>query len=75
MVASKRDAIAAIIEMNPTANPVFLSEFSKSDLEHYLDRLGRAIETEDESDRSRHGRVTDTEESARQELTSDDRWW
>lgn len=45
MVASKSDAIAAIMEMNPTANPAFLSEFSKSDLEQYLDRLGRVIDT------------------------------
>jgi len=51
MVASKRDAIAAIIEMNPTANPVFLSEFSKGELEQYLDRLGRAIEAACPDDR------------------------
>ncbi len=44
MVASKRDAIAAIMGLNPTARPTFLAEFSKDDLEQYLDRLGRVIE-------------------------------
>jgi len=47
MVASKRDAIAAIIGLNPTAKPTFLAEFSKDDLERYLDRLGRVIGCED----------------------------
>ena len=44
MVASKRDAIAAIMGLNPTARPTFLAEFSKDDLEQYLARLGRVIE-------------------------------
>ncbi len=44
MVASKRDAIAAIMGLNPTAKPTFLAEFSKDDLEQYLARLGRVIE-------------------------------
>lgn len=47
MVASKRDAIAAIMGLNPTAKPTFLAEFSKDDLEQYLARLGRVIEFED----------------------------
>lgn len=47
MVASKREAIAAIMGLNPTAKPDFLAEFSKDDLEQYLARLGRVIECDD----------------------------
>ncbi len=74
MVASKRDAIAAIIEMNPTASPVFLSEFSKSDLEQYLDRLGRAIEADDHHDRLREELPASPTDSERDDQ-SDESWW
>jgi hypothetical protein len=47
MVASKRDAISAILGLNPTADPAFLAEFSKDDLEQYLSRLGRIIELDE----------------------------
>lgn len=51
MVASKQDAISAIMGLNPTANPTFLAEFSKDDLERYLSRLGRVIDAENPTPR------------------------
>jgi hypothetical protein len=36
---SKSDTIAAIVRLNPTVNPVFLSEFSGEELEAYRMRL------------------------------------
>lgn len=51
MVASKQDAISAIMGLNPTANPTFLAEFSKDDLEQYLSRLGRVIDADDPTPR------------------------
>ena len=35
----KGDTISAIRQLNPTADPTFLSEFSVEDLQAYLDRL------------------------------------
>ena len=35
----KSDTIAAIQQLNPTADPTFLAEFSVSDLQAYLQRL------------------------------------
>lgn len=35
----KSDTIAAIQQLNPTADPTFLAEFSVSDLQAYLKRL------------------------------------
>lgn len=75
MVASKRDAIAAIIERNPTANPAFLSEFSKGELEQYLDRLGRAIEADDDFESLHPRHPTPTETNSHHDESSDDRWW
>jgi len=54
MVASKQDAISAIMGLNPTANPTFLAEFSKDDLERYLSRLGRVIDADDPTPRFTH---------------------
>lgn len=36
---TKTDAIAAIVKLNPTANPMFLAGFSNDDLLDYLHRL------------------------------------
>ncbi len=36
---TKNEAITAIIRLNTTANPNFLAEFSKLELEQYLSRL------------------------------------
>jgi hypothetical protein len=36
---TKTDAIAAIVKLNPTANPTFLAGFSNDDLLEYLRRL------------------------------------
>jgi len=71
MVASKRDAIAAIIGLNPTAKPAFLAEFSKDDLERYLDRLGRVIMCEDGAARM----VPDFPAVAGEADTVDEVWW
>lgn len=38
----KGDTIAAIMKLNPTADPGFLSEFSNGELSDYLDRLANA---------------------------------
>lgn len=35
----KGDTITAIQQLNPTADPAFLAEFSLEDLQAYLDRL------------------------------------
>ena len=35
----KSDIIAAILNLNPTADPVFLAEFSNAQLDEYLRRL------------------------------------
>ena len=35
----KSDTLSAIMELNPTARPTFLAEFSNEDLLRYLDRL------------------------------------
>ena len=48
----KSDTIAAIVRINPTANPEFLAQFSNRELDEYLHRL-RQLPT-----RSRpHGRA------------------
>ncbi len=75
MVASKSDAIAAIMEMNPTANPIFLSEFSKSDLEQYLDRLGRVIDTEHHHDRLTNDFPASPSDSTQDTASSNESWW
>ena len=36
---SKSDTISAIVQLNPTVNPVFLSEFSGEELDAYRSRL------------------------------------
>jgi len=71
MVASKRDAIAAIIGLNPTAKPTFLAEFSKDDLEQYLARLDRVIGRKDGVTRfeSQFPAATTDPNAA------DDSWW
>ena len=38
---TKSDTIAAIIEFNATADPVFLAGFSNDELDEYLHRLRR----------------------------------
>ena len=35
----KADTIAAIVKLNPSANPAFLASFSSEELHEYLDRL------------------------------------
>jgi len=71
MVASKRDAIAAIMGLNPTAKPTFLAEFSKDDLERYLDRLDRVTGRKDGV-----ARLTPEFPSATGDLhTADESWW
>ena len=71
MVASKRDAIAAIMGLNPTAKPTFLAEFSKDDLERYLDRLGRVIDYEDGVSRS----TSEFPSAATDPNAVDESWW
>jgi len=39
MASGKNTTVERIMELNPTANPAFLAEFSQSDLQCYLDRL------------------------------------
>ncbi|MEK6676212.1 MAG: hypothetical protein AABZ47_11240 [Planctomycetota bacterium] len=39
MMMTKSEAIAAIQQINTTANAVFLAQFSNDDLHAYLDRL------------------------------------
>ena len=41
----KSDTISAIIEINPSANPSFLAEFSNQELEEYLHRLRQVPRT------------------------------
>jgi hypothetical protein len=41
----KSDTIEAIMQLNPTARPTFLAEFSNSELGDYLRRLARATES------------------------------
>lgn len=40
---SKSDTISAIIQLNATVNPVFLSEFSGEELEAYRSRLETVV--------------------------------
>jgi hypothetical protein len=40
---SKREAIDAILRLNPTAKPPFLAEFSLEDLQEYLRHLRAAL--------------------------------
>ncbi len=39
MTMSKNDTLSAIMELNETARPDFLVEFSNDELARYLDRL------------------------------------
>ena len=45
---SKSDTIEAIVNLNPTAKPEFLAEFSNDDLHQYLHRLTFLPHTADE---------------------------
>ena len=45
---SKSDTIEAIVNLNPTAKPEFLAEFSNDDLHQYLHRLAFLPHTADE---------------------------
>ena len=40
---SKSDTISAIVQLNPTVNPVFLSEFSGEELDAYRSRLETVV--------------------------------
>lgn len=39
LMMPKMDIITAIVNINPTANPTFLSRFSNKELGEYLERL------------------------------------
>ncbi len=39
----KTDTLTAIMDLNPTATPEFLSEFTNEQLSGYLDRLNRVF--------------------------------
>ena len=41
----KSDTITAIMDLNPTANPAFLAEFSVYELGDYLRRLANAADS------------------------------
>ena len=43
-MTAKSDTIVAIMELNPTANPAFLAEFSNDELWEYLYRLAERTE-------------------------------
>lgn len=45
---SKSDTIEAILNLNPTAKPEFLADFSNDDLHEYLHRLTFVSHTADE---------------------------
>jgi hypothetical protein len=48
----KSDTIAAIMELNPTANPAFLAEFSVYELGDYLHRLTNVTESREATART-----------------------
>lgn len=43
---SKPDTIEEITRLSPTVNPSFLAEFSKEELNEYLERLNRVTEVD-----------------------------
>ena len=48
----KSDTIAAIMELNPTANPAFLAEFSVYELGDYLGRLTNVTDSREATART-----------------------
>lgn len=48
----KSDTIAAIMELNPTANPAFLAEFTVYELGDYLHRLTKVTESREATART-----------------------